>query len=111
MNGTGPSPSNQSETASSKIAGANGRNDSRRLIFLLRISFMSERRGSQSIDQLPTAPDRFHATLTPPDHLAIPDCRRALRTQLLLIRNVLDTAASTRHTVALLRQEIGDFTQ
>ena len=45
MNGTSSSSSNQSATASRKIDGAKGRNDSRRLIFGLRMSFMSARRG------------------------------------------------------------------
>jgi hypothetical protein len=34
---------------------ANGRDDSRRLILALRIAFMSERRGSQTIARLPSA--------------------------------------------------------
>src|SRR5437588_5142332 len=52
---TASSSSNQSDTASSRIEGANGRKDSRRLIFALRIAFISARRGSHTIDRLPSA--------------------------------------------------------
>src|SRR5260370_1116089 len=54
MKGTASSSSNHSLTASSKTEGANGRNDSRRLIFALRTAFMSARRGSQMIERLPS---------------------------------------------------------
>ncbi len=55
MKGTASSSSNHSATASSSTEGAKGRNDSRRLILALRISFMSARRGSQRIERLPSA--------------------------------------------------------
>ena len=55
MKGTASSSSNQSATASSSTEGAKGRNDSRRLILALRMLFMSARRGSQTIERLPSA--------------------------------------------------------
>src|SRR5260370_1183594 len=52
MNGTASSSSNHSDTFSSSTEGANGRNDSRRLILALSSAFMSARRASQSIDRV-----------------------------------------------------------
>ena len=40
---------------SSSTEGANGRNDSRRLIFAFSNSFMSARRGSHRMERLPSA--------------------------------------------------------
>ncbi len=55
MNGTSPSSSNHSDTASRRIDGAKGRNDSRRLILWFSVSFMSARRASPRIERLPSA--------------------------------------------------------
>ena len=53
--GTGSSTSNHSRAHSARTEGAKGRKDSRRLIFSFRISFMSARRGSHTIERLPSA--------------------------------------------------------
>jgi hypothetical protein len=57
MNGTASYSSNQAPTASSSTDGANGRNDSRRLILALRIAFKA-RRGSQTSAAVPAVHPR-----------------------------------------------------
>lgn len=55
MNGASSSASNHSGTTLLSIVGANGRNDSLRLILAFSISLMSDRLGSPRMERLPRA--------------------------------------------------------
>src|SRR5438552_8679502 len=84
MNGEGWDFSKYSAVASSRIEGANGRNGSRCLIRLLRVSFISGRRGSTTILRLPNARGPpLHPPLEPADHLSVSNVLCCLAAQLL----------------------------
>ena len=99
MKGTASSSSNHSATASSSTEGANGRNDSRRLILALRMRLhvgAARIADDRAVAERARAP--FHAALKPADDLAVGDRRGRAPAQLCLVGDRFDRAAGRRRS-------------